>query len=122
MPKQLPVIDTTGPLCCAPLTAGVMAYDDALAVAKRLKAVADPVRIQLLSMLIDAPVDGCCTCDLAPAVGLTEGTASHHLKQLLDAGLVTKQRSGMNVFYRPVPAAIEALARVLMPIAVAGKR
>ncbi len=115
MPKPLPVLDTTAPVCCAPLSAGALAYDDALAVAKRLKAVADPVRIQLLSMLADAPEDGCCTCDLAPAVGVTDGTASHHLRQLLDAGLVTKRRAGMNVYYRPVPEALEALARVLMP-------
>jgi DNA-binding transcriptional ArsR family regulator len=115
MPKQLPVIDTTAPLCCAPLAAGAMPYDDALAVAKRFKAVADPTRIQLLSMLADAPEDGCCTCDLAPAVGLTEGTASHHLRQLLEAGLVTKQRAGMNVYYRPVPEALAALAAVLQP-------
>lgn len=92
-----------------------MSYDDALAVAKRLKAVADPIRVQLMSILVDAPEDGCCTCDLAPAVGLTEGTASHHLKQLLEAGLVTKERAGMNVYYRPVPDALAALAGVLMP-------
>lgn len=117
MPKQLPVLDTTAPLCCAPLAAGALDYSDALAVAKRLKAVADPVRVQLLSMLADAPDEGCCTCDLAPAVGVTEGTASHHLKQLLEAGLVTKRRAGMNVYYRPVPAALEALANVLLPLA-----
>ncbi len=116
MPKQLPVIDATAPLCCAPLSAGVMSYKDALAVAKRLKAVADPVRVQLLSMLADAPVDGCCTCDLAPAVGLSEGTASHHLKQLFEAGLVTKERVGMNVYYRTIPEALSALAHVLFPV------
>jgi DNA-binding transcriptional ArsR family regulator len=115
VPKQLPVIDASTPLCCTPLSSGVMSYDDALAVAKRLKAVADPVRVQLLSMLVDAGEQGCCTCDLAPAVGLTEGTASHHLRQLLDAGLVTKRRAGMNVYYRSVPGSLEALARVLMP-------
>lgn len=117
VPKQLPVIDATAPLCCAPLAAGALNYDDALAVAKRLKAVADPVRVQLLSMLADAPEDGCCTCDLAPALGVTEGTASHHLRQLLEAGLVVKQRIGLNVFYRPVPEALEALAQVLLPLA-----
>ena len=117
MPKPLPVIDATAPLCCAPLAAGALSYDDALAVAKRLKAVADPVRVQLLSMLADAPDDGCCTCDLAPAVGVSEGTASHHLRQLLEAGLVVKRRAGMNVYYRQVPEALEALAHVLLPLA-----
>jgi ArsR family transcriptional regulator, arsenate/arsenite/antimonite-responsive transcriptional repressor len=115
MPKALPAIDVSGPVCCAPVSAGQMSLADAVAVAKRLKAVADPIRLQMLSMLADAPEDGCCTCELAPAVGLTEGTASHHLRVLLEAGLVTKQRAGMNVYYRPVPDALRALAEVLAP-------
>ncbi|MDQ1682428.1 MAG: ArsR family transcriptional regulator, arsenate/arsenite/antimonite-responsive transcriptional [Frankiaceae bacterium] len=115
MPKPLPLVDATATLCCAPLSAGALSFDDAVAVAKRLKAVADPVRLRLLSMLADAPEDGCCTCDLAPAVGVGEATVSHHLRQLFEAGLVTKSRAGMNVFYRPVPEALEALARVLLP-------
>ncbi|MDQ1681027.1 MAG: ArsR family transcriptional regulator, arsenate/arsenite/antimonite-responsive transcriptional [Frankiaceae bacterium] len=115
MPKSLPLLDTTATLCCAPLSAGAMSYGDALAVAKRLKAVADPVRVQLLSLLADATDDGCCTCDLAPAVGVSEATVSHHLRQLLEAGLVTKSRAGMNVYYRPVSEALAALAAVLTP-------
>lgn len=115
MPKPLPLLDATTTLCCAPLSAGALSYDDAVAVAKRLKAVADPVRVQLLSLLASAPDDGCCTCDLAPAVGVGEATVSHHLRQLLEAGLVTKRRAGMNVYYRPVPEALAAIANVLMP-------
>ena len=115
MPKPLPLVDATSTVCCAPLSAGALSYDDAVAVAKRLKAVADPVRLRLLSMLALAPDEGCCTCDLAPAVGVGEATVSHHLRQLFEAGLVTKSRSGLNVLYRPVPEALQALARVLLP-------
>lgn len=119
MPKPLPLVDTTAPVCCAPLASGALPYDDAVGLARRLKAVADPVRLQLLALLSEAPEDGCCTCELAPAVGVTEATVSHHLRQLLDAGLVTKQRHGANVFYRPVPEALSAMVRVLDPVPVA---
>ena len=115
MPKTLPVLQDTSPICCAPLGAGPAAVtaDDALALALRLKALADPVRIQLVSFLAGQPDREACTCDLAPAVGLTEGTVSHHLKQLHGAGLVTKDRRGMNVYYRLVPDSVSAIARVL---------
>ncbi|MDQ1702223.1 MAG: ArsR family transcriptional regulator, arsenate/arsenite/antimonite-responsive transcriptional [Frankiaceae bacterium] len=115
MPKSLPLVDARAALCCAPLSAGALSESDALAVAKRFKAVGDPVRVRLLSLLAAGPDDGCCTCDLAPAVGVGEATVSHHLKKLLEAGLVTKRRDGLNVYYRPVPEALEALAGVLMP-------
>jgi ArsR family transcriptional regulator len=115
MPKALPLIDTSGPVCCAPIAAGVMDAADALAVAVRLKALADPVRVQLMSMLMAQPDTGICTCDLAPAVNLSEATVSHHLKQLRDSGLVEGTRKGTNVFYRPQPDALRALVRVLDP-------
>ncbi len=115
MPKALPVVDISAPVCCEPLAAGVVNPDDALAVALRLKALADPVRVQLMSMLLAQPDHGICTCDLAPAVGLTEATISHHLKQLRDAGLVEGTRKGTNVFYRPQRDCLAALVRVLDP-------
>lgn len=115
MPKALPVLDTTEPVCCAPLAAGVLSPSDALALALRLKALADPVRVQLMSMLMAEPGTGICTCDLAPAVGLSEATVSHHLKQLREAGLVEGTRKGSNVWYRPQPDALRALVRVLDP-------
>jgi ArsR family transcriptional regulator, arsenate/arsenite/antimonite-responsive transcriptional repressor len=115
MPKALPVLDTTAPVCCATLSAGPMSLDDALEVALRLKALADPVRVRLLSLVIAEAEQGVCTCDLAPAVGVTEATASHHLKQLREAGLVEGTRKGTNVFYRPRTEALSALCRVLDP-------
>jgi DNA-binding transcriptional ArsR family regulator len=115
MPKPLPLLDASSPLCCAPLDAseGMIATDDAVALARRLKALADPTRLQLVSMLLHRPDLEACTCDLAPAVNLSEPTVSHHLKQLHDAGLLTKQRRGMNVYYRVVPASVKAVADVL---------
>jgi DNA-binding transcriptional ArsR family regulator len=114
MPKALPVIDTSAPICCAPVAAAPMAEDDALEVALRLKALADPVRIRLMSLLLAA--DEVCTCDLAPAVGVTEATVSHHLSVLKKAGLIGDgERRGMNVYYRASRDALGALCRVIDP-------
>jgi ArsR family transcriptional regulator len=115
MPKALPLLDTTEPVCCAPLAAGILDADDALGIALRLKALADPIRVQLMSMLLAEPDTGICTCDLAPAVDLSEATVSHHLKQLREAGLVEGTRKGTNVYYRPQPEALDALCRVIDP-------
>jgi len=114
VPKSLPVVDVSAPVCCSPLAAGAMSDDDALQVALRLKALADPVRVRLMSMLM-ANEEGHCTCDLAPAVGLTEATVSHHLKQLREAGLVEGTREGLNVFYRPLRDNLTALCRTIDP-------
>jgi ArsR family transcriptional regulator len=115
MPKALPVLDTTGPVCCSSIAAGAVTGDDALEIALRLKALADPVRVRLLSLLLADAESGICTCDLAPAVALSEATVSHHLKQLRDAGLVEGTRQGANVFYRPRREALAALVRVIDP-------
>jgi DNA-binding transcriptional ArsR family regulator len=115
VPKALPVLDVSGPVCCAPLASGVVDPAGALEVALRLKALADPVRVQLMSILLAQREEGVCTCDLAPAVGLTEATVSHHLKQLREAGLVEGTRKGTNVYYRPQSEALGALCRVIDP-------
>jgi len=114
VPKTLPVLDVSAPLCCSPLAAGAMSEADALQVALRLKALADPVRVRLMSLILASDA-GCCTCDLAPAVGVTEATVSHHLKQLREAGLVEGTREGMNVFYRPLRDNLTALCRTVDP-------
>jgi DNA-binding transcriptional ArsR family regulator len=115
MPKALPVRDLSAPVCCAPLAAGTMTGDDALEVALRLKALADPVRLQLLTLIASAPEGEACNCDMAAAVGLTDATVSHHLKALREAGLVVGERRGTWTYYRSVPAALGALCRVLDP-------
>lgn len=115
VPKTLPTLQDTSPICCAPLGShtAVVSAQEATELAVRLKALADPVRIQLVSFLLAQPELEACTCDLAPAVGLSEPTVSHHLKQLLGAGLATKERRGTNVYYRLVPEAVTAVGRML---------
>ncbi len=115
MPKPLPLLLDSSPVGCPPLgsPAGRLSAEEAIGLAVRLKALADPARLQIVDHLLAQPEHEACTCDLAPVVGLSEPTTSHHLKQLLGAGLVTKRRDGMNVYYRLAPQALDALSRVL---------
>jgi ArsR family transcriptional regulator len=115
MPKSLPMVDLSAPVCCSPVAAGPLDDAAALEVALRLKALADPVRVQLVSLLFSATEGELCSSDLATAVGVTESTVSHHLTQLRRAGLVESERRGMNVYHRPRHDALTALCRVLDP-------
>lgn len=115
MPKALPVIDTTSPVCCAPVAAGPMSDDDALNIALRLKALADPVRVKIVSYLFGSEAGEQVSGELASVLKLTESTVSHHLTQLRKAGLVISERRGMNVFHRIRPEALQALCAALDP-------
>jgi len=114
VPKSLPLLTDTAPLCCAPLGAtSSLCEHDAIALAVRLKALADPVRLRLLSVLLDQPGHEARTCDLAPLLDLGEPTVNHHLKKMEAAGLLVRERRGVNVNYRLVPDAIHAVAQTL---------
>lgn len=115
MPKTLPVVDMSAPVCCSPVAAGPLDDDAALGIALRLKALADPVRVKLVSLLFSSSAGAVCSCDLAEAVGLSESTVSHHLSHLRRAGLVESERRGMNVYHRPRRDALIALCTVLDP-------
>jgi len=115
MPKALPVIDTTAPVCCAPVAAGPMGDDDALQIALRLKALADPVRVKIVSRLFSSPAGEEASGELAAVLKLTESTVSHHLTQLRKAGIVVSERRGMNMFHRVRPDALQALCAALDP-------
>lgn len=115
MPKTLPVVDMSAPVCCSPVAAGPLDDEAALEIALRLKALADPVRVKLVSLLFSSEAGEVCSCDLAAAVGLTESTVSHHLTQLRRAGLVESKRRGMNVYHQPRRDALVALCSVLDP-------
>jgi ArsR family transcriptional regulator, arsenate/arsenite/antimonite-responsive transcriptional repressor len=115
MPKTLPVVDMSAPVCCAPVAAGPIDDGAALEVALRLKAIADPTRVKLMSMLLTTPAEELTTGDLATALTLSESTVSHHLGQLRNAGLLTSERRGMNVYHQPRRDALSALCVVLDP-------
>lgn len=114
VPKTLPMIDMTDPVCCAPVTATPADDAAALDVALRLKALADPVRVKLLSLLFTC-AEPCTTGSLAAAVGLAESTVSHHLGQLRTAGFIVSERQGMSMHHTPRREALTALCKVLDP-------
>lgn len=101
--------------CCAPLGAAPLTSVEAEELSRRLKALADPARLRLLSLLMAAPDGQACTCDLTEPLGLSQPTVSHHLKKLAESGLVTGQRRGVWTFYRVNRDALAAAARVLAP-------
>lgn len=115
MPKALPVIDMTAPVCCAPVASGPMSDADALAVALRLKALADPARVKIVSYLFSSSTGGEISGDLAAVLQLSESTVSHHLTQLRKAGLVVSERRGTTMFHRVRPEALQALCAALDP-------
>jgi len=115
MPKALPVIDMSTPVCCRPVATGAITDDDALQIALRLKALADPARVKMMSLLFGAAEGALNSGQLAAAIGVGESTISHHLTQLRNAGLVESTRRGMNVYHRPRRAAVAALVEVLDP-------
>ena len=102
-----------GTTCCAPLAAEVLGPADAETLSQQFAALADPVRLRLLSLLATAAGGAVCACDLVEPVGKSQPTVSHHLKVLAEAGLVANERRGRNVWYAVVPAALERLRTVL---------
>src|SRR5687768_2802763 len=112
MPKQLPLADVRD-ACCVPLTAAPLSAADAVLLAGRLKALADPARLRLFSLILSCGDDGGCVCDLTEPVGLSQPTVSHHLKVLHDAGLVTREQRGVWAYYRADRAALADLAGAL---------
>jgi ArsR family transcriptional regulator, arsenate/arsenite/antimonite-responsive transcriptional repressor len=100
-------------LCCSPLVRQPLSAVEAEQLAGVLKAVADPTRLRLLSLVAAHEGGEACVCDLTAPVGLTQPTVSHHLKVLVDAGLLARDKRGVWVYYRLVPRALDALAVAL---------
>lgn len=108
--RLLPLLTASVEDCCSPVTAGVLDESAAESLAGVFKALGDPTRVRLLS-LIAAHADGeACVCDLTGPVGLSQPTVSHHLKQLVEAGLITREQRGKWAYYRVVQPALDALA------------
>jgi len=107
-----PVPATVGGGCCAPLVAAPLAPEQASELAKGFKALGDPVRLRLLSLITSAEGES-CVCDLTTAFELTGPTISHHLKVLREAGLVDCERRGTWVYYWPRPENLRRLSALL---------
>jgi len=103
--------------CCSPLSGEPMSQGRAEQVAPLLKALGDPVRLRLMSMVLSHEGGEACVCDLTPAFDLSQPTISHHLKVLHDAGLLGRDKRGVWVYYQARP---EAMAAVMSLFAAAG--
>jgi ArsR family transcriptional regulator len=102
-------------VCCPPMAQQRVDPVTAEALAPAFKALGDPVRLQLMSMIASAPGGEICVCDLTPAFELSGPTISHHLKTLRAAGLVDAERRASWVYYRARPGLMRQLAGLLMP-------
>lgn len=101
--------------CCAPLTSEALSVEDAQRFAQLLKAVAEPTRLRLVSLIAAQENREACVCDLTGPVGLGQPTVSHHLKILVDAGILHREKRGVWAYYSIVPGGLERAAAVLTP-------
>ncbi|WP_432535804.1 metalloregulator ArsR/SmtB family transcription factor [Kineococcus arenarius] len=113
LPLVPPAGGTAGAACCAPLTRQPLDAGTAAALARTLKAIADPARLRLLSLVAAHQGGEACVCDLIEPLGLSQPTVSHHLKVLVEAGLLTRDKRGVWAYFAVVPEALDALAAVL---------
>jgi ArsR family transcriptional regulator len=100
MSKSLPAVPLDVVACCSPLAAEPLSADAAAGVVPLLKALADPARLRLLSLVASHEGGEACVCDLLDAFDLSQPTISHHLKVLHDAGLLEREKRGVWVYYR----------------------
>jgi ArsR family transcriptional regulator len=106
--RELPLADD--PLaCCVPLAREPISTEQAAGVVPMLKAIADPARLRLLSLVLSHEGGEACVCDLLPYFDLSQPTISHHLKVLHESGLLDREKRGTWVFYKARPAAMAAL-------------
>lgn len=101
--------------CCAPVTGGALSNGAAERLAHLFKALSDPSRVKLLSLIAAAEGGEACACDLTEPVGLSQPTVSHHMRLLVDAGLVSREQRGKWAYYRVVDDTLLELARALTP-------
>jgi ArsR family transcriptional regulator len=115
--KQLPVIELTPAdgTCCTPMVREPLADADATDLAKVFKALADPVRLRLFSMIASFEGGQACVCDLTGSFDVSQPTISHHLKVLREAGLVNSERRGTWVYYWVLPDTLARLSSLLAP-------
>ena len=114
MPKSLVVLtspDTAA--CCPPLSREPLTAEQAELVAPQLKALAEPVRLRLMSLIASHPGGEACVCDLNEAFDLTQPTISHHLKVLHEAGLLDREKRGVWVYYRARTQALASLGTLI---------
>ena len=110
-----PVITDDLAGCCSPVTGGALDTAAAERIARVFKALGDPTRVRLLSLIAAADGGEACLCDLTGPVALSQPTVSHHMKLLVEAGVVTREQRGKWAYYRVVNDALRAIAQAITP-------
>ncbi len=98
--------------CCVPLNADALSDEEAEATAGLFKALADPARVRIVNLLATSEGEPVCVCHLIKPLGLSQPTVSHHMKRLLDAGLVEREQHGKWAYFALRSEAVEKLALV----------
>ena len=115
--RSLPLLEPIGTdelaACCSPVTGGVLTAATAERLAHVFKALSDPTRVRLVSLIAAHDGAEACVCELIDPVGLSQPTVSHHLKQLVDAGLLEREQRGRWAYYRVIDETLIALAGAL---------
>jgi ArsR family transcriptional regulator len=113
MTATLPVLNQDELASCSPMTGGVIDVSEAERLARIFKALGDPTRVRLVSLIAAHDAAEACVCDLTDPIGLSQPTVSHHLKQLVDAGLITREQRGRWSYYRVINETLDGLANAL---------
>lgn len=109
----VPVAPSGVAACCSPLTGGVIDNATAEHLAAMFKALADPARVKLLSLIAASDGGEACICDLTGPLELTQPTVSHHMKLLVDTGLVSRDQRGKWAYYRVNDDALDRMATAI---------
>jgi ArsR family transcriptional regulator, arsenate/arsenite/antimonite-responsive transcriptional repressor len=107
---ELPVIN-----CCTPLAGSSLPEGQAAELELVMKALADRHRLRIVNMLLRADGEPVCVCEFEPFLGLSQGTVSHHLKKLVEAGLVEREGRGTRSYFSLVPGALDSVREVFAP-------
>jgi ArsR family transcriptional regulator len=110
-PTELPLLRD----CCSPVVRQIITASEAETLAARFKALADPTRLRLISLVAAHEGAEACVCELTDPVGLSQPTVSHHLKILVDAGILIREQRGKWAYYRLVPDTLADMASMIVP-------
>ena len=106
--KALPLVE-----CCTPLSGSTLSAAEAAELERLFKALADRHRLRILNCLLQAGGEPVCVCEFQPALGISQPTVSHHLKQLVSAGLLEREKRGTFAYYRLKPGVLERIGALL---------
>ena len=112
--KELPLVE-----CCTPIAGPALAPHEAAELESLFKALADRHRLQILNCLFRADGEAVCVCEFQPLLGVKQPTVSHHLKQLVEAGLLEREKRGTYAYYRLKAGALERIGGLLSEPVVA---